>query len=84
MVGYIYFRLRILLFRGLQRLITAPAQTHATKIAVYTALLLGGGDLMVALVMVVMEVVMAVRMVMVVVVLLLVLNVRVLGLVNHS
>ena len=37
-VRYIYFRSRILLFRGLQRLITAPAQPHATKIAVYTAL----------------------------------------------
>ena len=36
--GYIYFRLRILLFRGLQGLITAPAHPHATKIAVYTAL----------------------------------------------
>jgi len=32
------FRLRILLFRGLQRLSTAPAQPHATEIAVYTAL----------------------------------------------
>ena len=38
-VGYIYFRSRILLFQGLQRLIIAPAQRHATKIAVYT----GGG-----------------------------------------
>ena len=38
-VRYIYFRSRILLFQGLQRIITAPAQPHATKIAVYTALL---------------------------------------------
>ena len=37
-VRYIYFRSWISLFRGLQRLITAPAQPHATKIAVYTAL----------------------------------------------
>ena len=33
------FRSCISLFRGLQRLITAPAQPHATEIAVYTALL---------------------------------------------
>ena len=32
------FWLRILLFQGLQRLITAPAQPHVTEIAVYTAL----------------------------------------------
>ena len=31
---------RISLFRGLQRLSTAPAQPHATEIAVYTALFL--------------------------------------------
>ena len=37
-VSYIYFLSQILLFWGLQRLITAPAQPHATKIAVYTAL----------------------------------------------
>ena len=37
-VGYIYFQSRILLFWGLQKLITAPAQPHATEIAVYTAL----------------------------------------------
>ena len=32
------FRPRISLFRGLQSLRTAPAQPHATEIAVYTAL----------------------------------------------
>jgi len=32
------FWLRILLFQGLQRLITAPVQPHATEIAVFTAL----------------------------------------------
>ena len=40
LVRYIYFWSGILLFQGLQWLITAPAQPHATKIAVYTALLL--------------------------------------------
>ena len=35
---YIYFWSCILLFRSLQRLNTAPAQPHATEIAVYTAL----------------------------------------------
>ena len=37
-VGYIYFQSRILLFQGLQRLITAPAEPHMTKKAVCTAL----------------------------------------------
>ena len=36
--------MRILLFRGLQRLITAPAQPNATEIAVYTALFNGAYD----------------------------------------
>ena len=39
LVRYIYVLSRILLFRGLQRAITAPAQLHATEIAVHTALL---------------------------------------------
>ena len=38
-VRYIYFWSRISLFQGLQKLINAPAQPHATEIAVYTALL---------------------------------------------
>ena len=39
MGGYIYFWSRISPFRGLQELITAPAQPHVTEIAMYTALL---------------------------------------------
>ena len=38
LVGRIYFWLSILLFQRLQWLITAPAQPHATDVAVYTAL----------------------------------------------
>ena len=38
LVRYIYFQSRILLFWGLQWAITAPAQLHATEIAVYKAL----------------------------------------------
>ena len=37
-VGLLHLFSWIWLFRGLQRLITAPAQPHATEIAVYTAL----------------------------------------------
>ena len=40
------FRSRISLFRGLQRLSTAPAQPHATEIAVYTALFYGNASIL--------------------------------------
>ena len=39
-VRYIYLKLRISPFWGLQKLITAPAQPHATDVAVYTVLFL--------------------------------------------